>query len=182
MNITETEDHITGLNQKLANLDTDRDKFLTAKSTDEQIAKSQKEMNESKSLLATEKDTLKNLKSKKSESLKFTIIQMEEKISEMLPSGSAVVRIGDNSIDIGWQLPDGIVEYASLSEGQQEIFEKALTRAMLDKGGLLIYEAGPVDSDNLKALMKTIKGKPYQIIINSWKKPPPMKGWTITPR
>lgn len=182
MDTVDTKAHIEGLNQKMRNLRADRDKFISAKSTDEQIVKSQTETNEAKALLATEKDALKDLKAKKADSLKFTIIQMEEKISEMLPYGDSVVKIGDGSMLIGWSIAGGFIEYESLSKGQQKMFEQALTRAMLDKGGLLVYECGEVDSDNVKALMKTIGGKPYQIIMNAWKRPVAMKNWTITPR
>lgn len=182
MDITDTKAHMEGLNQKLRNLRSEQAKFLAAKSIDEQIAKSQKEMNEGKASLKTEKSDLEKFKSKKSDSLKFTIIQLEEKITEMLPDGNAVVKIEDGSVSIGWHLPDGFLEYESLSKGQQKMFEPGLTRAMLDKGGLLCYECGEVDSDNVKALMKTIKGKPYQIILNAWKRPTAMKGWTLTPR
>lgn len=182
MNLEDCTAHIAGLNQKLKNLRANRDKFMLAKSTDEQIVKSQTETNEAKTLLTTEKDALKDLKAKKADSLKFTIIQMEEKITEMIPYGTGVVTIKDSSLTIGWNLPDGFVEYESLSKGQQKMFEQALTRTMLDKGGLLVYECGEVDSDNVKALMKTINGKPYQIILNAWKRPTATKGWTITPR
>jgi len=184
MNISDTKSHIEGLNQKLRNLRAEQGKFLAAQSIDTQIAKSQKEINESKGLLETEKSELKKLKSKKSDSLKFTVIQLEEKITQMLPGGKAVVKIEDSSVSIGWHLmpDDKLVGYESLSKGQQKMFDPALTRAMLDKGGLLIYECGEVDSDNVKALMKTIKGKPYQIILNAWKRPAAMKGWTLTPR
>ncbi len=190
MDITDTKAHMEGLNQKIKNLRADRDKFMSAKSTDEQIVKSQTETNEAKELLTEQKADLNTLKAKKADSLKFTIVSMEEKLSEMLPYGSAVVEIRDGSMSIGWQLPggidnpevNGVIEYESLSKGQQKIFEQALTRAMLDKGGLLVYECGEVDSDNVKALMKTIKGKPYQIILNAWKRPVAMKDWVITPR
>ncbi len=184
MNLQDVTAHIEGLNQKLINLRAEQGKFLAAQSIDTQIAKSQKEINESKGLLETEKSDLKKLKSKKSDSLKFTMVSLEEKITEMLPGGNAVVKIEDGAISIGWQLmPDNkLVEYESLSEGQQKMFDQALTRAMLDKGGLLIYEAATIDPVNLKLLMMAIKTKPYQIIINSWKKPQAMKGWTLTLR
>jgi len=184
VNFNDTVAHIEGLNQKLKNLRAEQGKFLAAQSIDTQIAKSQKEINESKGLLETEKSELKKLKSKKSDSLKFTVIQLEEKITQMLPGGNAVVKIEDSSVSIGWHLmpDDKLVEYESLSDGQKKMFEQALTRAMLDKGGLLIYEAAEVDPVNLKLLMMAIKTKPYQIILNSWKKPQAMKGWTLTPR
>ena len=184
MNQEDCEAHISGLNQKLRNLRAEQGRFLGARSVDEQIAKSQKETNQSKTTLESVKSELAELKAKKSDSLKFTIISMEEKITEMLPGGRAVVKIEDGSVSIGWHLmpDDKLVEYESLSKGQQKIFEQALTRSMLDKGGLLIYECGEVDSDNVKALMKTIKGKPYQIILNAWKRPIAAKGWTITSR
>lgn len=184
MDISDTKAHMEGLNQKLRNLRAEQGKFLAAQSIDTQIAKSQKEINESKTSLETEKSDLKKLKSKKSDSLKFTMVSLEEKITEMLPGGKAVVKIEDGTISISWHLmpDDKLVEYESLSGGQKKMFEQALTRSMLDKGGLLVYEAAEVDPVNLKLLMMAIKTKPYQIIINAWKKPQAMKGWTITPR
>ena len=184
MDFTDTKAHIEGLNQKLRNLRSEQGKFLAAQSIDTQIAKSQKETNQSKASLETEKSELAELKAKKSDSLKFTIISMEEKITEMLPGGNAIMKIEDNSISIGWHLmpDDRLVQYESLSDGQKKMFEQALTRAMLDKGGLLLYEAAEIDPVNLKLLMMAIKTQPYQIILNSWKKPQAMKGWTLNPR
>ena len=184
MDFTDTEAHIEGLNQKLRNLRSEQGKFLAAQSIDTQIAKSQKETNQSKTTLESVKSELTELKTKKSDSLKFTIVSMEKKITEMLPCGMAVMKIEDNMISIGWHLmpDDRIVEYECLSGGQKKMFKQALTRAMLDKGGLLIYEAAEVDPVNLKLLMMAIKTKPYQIILNSWKKPQAMKGWTLNPR
>ena len=184
MNQEDCTAHITGLNQKLRDLRTKQAKFLAAQSIDTQIAKSQTETNQSKTTLESVKSELAELKAKKSDSLKFTIISMEEKITEMLPGGRAVVKIEDGAMSIGWHLmpDDRLVEYESLSGGQKKMFEQALTRAMLKKGGLLIYEAAEVDPVNLKLLMMAVKTKPYQIIINSWKKPQAMKGWTLNPR
>jgi uncharacterized membrane protein YqiK len=182
MNLQETTDHIKGLGKRLQDLRAEQAKFLAAQSIDTQIAKAQKEIRESKEFLEAEKKTLKDLKQKKSDTLEFTIISMEEKISEMLPTGSAVIRIEDGSLYMGWQLIDYLVRYESLSGGQKVMFEQALTRAMLEKGGVLVYEAAEVDADNMKGLMEAIKTVPYQTILNTWKRPKAMKDWTITPR
>lgn len=182
MDFKDTKAHIEGLAKRLKNLRAEQGKFLGAQSIDGQIARAQKEINGSRASLVTEKETLAGLKQKKSDGLKFTIISMQEKLSETLPKGEAGVTIEDSSVSIGWQFIDGFVRYESLSGGEKKIFEQALARTMLDKGGVLVYEAAEVDVGNLTGLMKAISSVPYQVILNHHHRPRAVKGWSFIAR
>ena len=180
------QDQIDGLIEKGKELRKKEKIFLKASGLNESIEKLKAELVTLEANIETEKEQLAELKAKKSEALKNTLMAMQDKITELLPMGDGIVHIEDDgSLAIGWLLPGkAFVRYDGLSGGQKVIFGEALGNALLgDASKFIIYEAAEVEGyDSLPALLKQIKKtqSDTQIIVNTWFKPKTIpKGWNL---
>ena len=122
------------------------------------------------------KEDLAELKAKKSDAVKSTLIAMQEKITELLPEGDGILHIEDDgSFVIGWLRPSkNLVPYEGLSGGEKVIFGNALGGALLSKATnkMLIIEAAEVDDKSLEKQLKVLaKVKDTQIIVSTCHRP-----------
>ena len=186
MDVKIIEDQIEGLIEKGKEFRKQERILLKSSGIIESIERARKDISDQEALVASKKEDLADLKAKKADAVRNTLISMQDKITELLPEGEGIVHLEDNgSFVIGWLLPNKpLVPYEGLSGGQKVIFGQALGNALLGdaKEKMLIYEGGEVDNKNLAALLKQIgeKKDDTQVIVNTWAKPKSIpKGWNL---
>jgi hypothetical protein len=184
--IDEIRNLITGLQSKLGEARTRRDAFLKAKGIEEEIAKTRLKLAELSPEIAKTQEDIKNIAGKKSDIVAGLCARISEKMSEVLPYGTAVFKIEDNNLFIGWDIPErGVVPYEGLSGGQKVAFKPALGYILAGDGSkLVVIEAAEMDKDSLEALLlHLVKARPSdtQFIVNTWFQPSEIPNeWEVT--
>ncbi len=161
--------------------------FLKHAGIAESIEKYKLDVTRTEAALEVKKEELAELKAQKAEAVKSTLMDIQDKITELLPEGDGIVHINDDdSFIIGWMLPSKpLVPYEGLSGGQKVVFGRALSNALMGdaKNKLLVFEAAEVDPPNLTSMLERIvahTNEETQVIVNTWFMPESIpKGWNL---
>ena len=180
-------DNITGLKAAIRLLREDERRHIKSTTLTEQIEKARVEGDGLKTELEDVRKEKAALKAEKANSLGGTAQQLQEKITALLPNGSALVRISEEGLFMGLRHHgDRVTPYLSLSGGEKVFFDLALSNAVLDGSGekILIAEAAELDEEKLRLLMLTIEQQHpgAQILLNTCHKPEGVipKAWHVT--
>lgn len=185
MDLQILEAQISGLAAKIKELRDHEALFLRAGGLDEAKERALSDRVTAERKIATVKQELADLQTKKSESLKATTEALSAKMSEVLPEGRGLFEITDDGLFIGWEKPDGRrVPWAGLSGGERVLFDLALSHALLGDGEkILINEAAELDDERLLETLKHLKSslpEDVQAIVNTCHAPKgTLEGWTV---
>ena len=146
------EQHITGLNAKLAELRENEKVFIKASGMDEEAAKFVVETDVAKNKLATLKEEKKTLTAQKNAAVAVTAKSLGDKMTQMLPMGYPIFTISEEgNAFIGWFNGAIPIPYDGLSGGEKVMFDAALCKAL--GANVIIQEAAELDG---KAIVKDL--------------------------
>jgi hypothetical protein len=151
-----------------------------------QIEEIREEMQDSEVMLQALKEEVDDYASQKAFYVAKTCSTLADKASQLLPSGSIYIDIGEGDVvKIGWIREDGVmVPYPGLSGGQKVAFDMAVSVALLgvDKNKILVVEAAELDSEHLLNLLTHIQKEipeQTQIIVNTCHEVEAPQGWIV---
>ena len=172
-------DQINGLTEKLKSLRIGRDLFVKAQGLDEQKEKALLEVENLKGAIIQEKEGLKKLIEKKNRIVQSVTDQFAAKMNELLPRGSAEIRITDDGqVIIAWKNGELYVPYSGLSGGEKVAFDGALVAAL--GATVIIVEAAEEDPENLARSLEQYAATDKQVIVNSAHAPARIPdGWKV---
>lgn len=156
--------------QQLAGLDSQLKALKAAESTlaasagmETQIAKSREELKKIEIDIENAKEQIEELSARQSEMLRGIVKNFEDRISENLPSGRAVINIGEDRVAIGWEINGSVHAYRALSGGEKTAFDMACAAAL--NATLIIKEAAEMDRERLRLAMEAMKNASPQVVL-----------------
>lgn len=184
INLRLDRDLLTGLQNRKKILLEDEKKFLKASGLNEEIEKAAQEKEDYQKELADAKKKRDDAKSRKKIAVSKTCTEIESKVNQVLPFGTAVFAFSDDEnenlhLTIGWRvtkvLDDGPITadiqtkttpYNGISGAQKQIFDAALANVL--DADIIVIEAAELDHDNLFKLLEQLDKVDKQIIVNTW--------------
>lgn len=102
-------------------------------------------------------------------------------IDKLLSTGSASIRIGDGSVDIGWVIDETYHPYSNLSGGERFEFVNALSQVLCSGDNPLTHAELAETGDRVESVLHTIlssqKGQVIACTCN-WQEEYNCEGWT----
>lgn len=138
--------------------------FIKAQGIEETIIQSQNSVIQEKKDLETEKQTLKDLKAKKTKAVSGSAAKIISKMNEVLPQKNAVFDCVDGLV-MGMLDGDTVLRFNSLSGGQKHEMKAALNNVL--GANIIVIEGAELDSERMTAVLEDLVNVDKQIIINT---------------
>lgn len=164
-------DMLTGLQNKKKMLEADEKAFLKASGLNEEIEKAAQEKEAYQSELAKAKEKRDAAKAKKKAGVYKAAVEIEKKINQILPFGTAVFAFSEDEsenlkLTIGWKVGGKVTPYNGFSGMQKQTFDAALCNVL--DADIIVIEAAELDHDNLFKLLDQLDKVDKQILISTW--------------